>query len=38
MSDLRCKKCKKKLGADLNGKVSIVCPKCGVYNTFDVKP
>ena len=35
MSDLRCKNCNKKLGADLHGKVAIVCPKCGVYNNFE---
>lgn len=33
--DLRCKKCGKKLGSELQGRVAIVCPKCSVYNIFD---
>ena len=33
--DLRCKRCDKKLGSELKGRVSIVCPKCSVYNTFE---
>ena len=35
MEELRCKNCHKKLGANLKGKVEIVCPRCGVFNTFD---
>ena len=35
MTDLRCRKCGKKLGADLEGKVAIVCPRCGVFNQFN---
>ena len=35
MNELRCKKCGKKLGADLIGEVAIVCPRCGVYNSFE---
>lgn len=35
MNDLRCKKCGKKLGAGLEGRVAIVCPRCGVFNQFE---
>ncbi len=33
-NELRCEKCGKKLGADLEGIVKIVCPKCKHYNCF----
>jgi len=32
---LRCNGCRKKLGANLNGQVEIVCPKCNRFNKFD---
>ncbi|KKN76906.1 hypothetical protein LCGC14_0365570 [marine sediment metagenome] len=37
MADVRCKKCNKKLGAELDGQINIVCPKCSTYNTFDTR-
>ena len=37
MKELRCGGCNKKLGGDLEGRVTIVCPrsKCKRYNVFD---
>ncbi|KKN56454.1 hypothetical protein LCGC14_0572270 [marine sediment metagenome] len=35
--EIRCKKCNKKLGGNLDGKVEIVCPRCGHYNAFNIK-
>ena len=32
---LRCDNCRKKLGEELTGRVSIVCPRCKRYNVFD---
>ncbi len=37
MADVRCKRCNKKLGGELDGQINIVCPKCKAYNTFDIR-
>jgi len=29
-----CKNCGKKLGENLEGRIEIVCPRCGVFNKF----
>lgn len=33
-NELRCKQCGKKLAANLEGKIEIVCPKCHHFNSF----
>jgi phage FluMu protein Com len=37
MIEIRCKKCNKLLGKQLEGSVDVVCPRCGVFNHFDSK-
>ena len=38
MKDLRCSGCNKKLAeGDFQGRVEIVCPRCGKFNAFDSK-
>ena len=36
--ELRCVKCGKKLGEELNGRVKIVCPRCKTFNSFHYIP
>jgi len=33
--EVRCLQCGKKLGENLEGKIEIVCPRCGHYNKFN---
>lgn len=32
--DARCKGCSKLLARNVTGSVEVVCPRCGVFNTF----
>ena len=38
MEALRCVKCDKKLGMELQGSVKIVCPRCHTFNVFRALP
>ncbi len=36
MLEVRCKKCNKLLGRNLDGRIEIVCPRCSTFNAIEV--